>query len=161
MNRAGDGEHLAVLFQRLPRGDQRAGLQRRFHHQDALRQAGNDAIASWKMRWLRFCAERKFTHNQTMFGNFVGQFLIARGVNDVAACPNHRDGGAGHTRRTAVGLERALMRGSVDAEREAGDDVAAALRQLFGEPLGVFDALRGGVATADDGQGARRTGSIE
>ena len=56
--RARHGENLAALFQRILRGDQRAGSFRRLHHHHAARQAGDDAVAAREMARLGRFAER-------------------------------------------------------------------------------------------------------
>src|SRR5690606_33162670 len=58
--RAGDGEDLAVLFEREARGDQRARALGRFDHDDAECNARDKAIAAREVLRTRLPAERHF-----------------------------------------------------------------------------------------------------
>ena len=61
--RAGHGEHLPPGLLGDPGGDQAAGAQRRLHHHDAQRQAGDDPVAAGEVPRLRHGAERRLGHH--------------------------------------------------------------------------------------------------
>lgn len=69
-------------------------------------------------------------------------------INEVGA-------GADYGDRARPAVESALMRGAVDAEREAGDDRETGVGQMTGEACRVGKALRCSVAAADDGDAVR------
>ena len=72
VDRTGDGKHLAALFGGHPGGDERARLQRRLHHQGALRQTGNDAVALREVGRQRGRAQREFADQGAALGDPVG-----------------------------------------------------------------------------------------
>ena len=147
MNRAGNGEYLTPLLGGQTGGDQRTALGCRFNHQDAARQAGNDAVAARKVVGDRRGAERKLGHDGAAFGNRDGQLLVARRVNAVGAGPDDGD-------RLSLGGEGATVGGCIDTEGEAADNAQALGGQVPGEALGSLDTLRGGIAAADHGDSA-------
>jgi hypothetical protein len=55
--RAGHGEHFAALFEREPRGDQRARSPGRFHHHDADRKSRDEPVAAGEITGARLPAE--------------------------------------------------------------------------------------------------------
>jgi hypothetical protein len=80
-----------------------------------------------------------------VFRDFMRQLAMARRIHAVEAGARHRDG-------FAVGLERAAMRRTVDAERQSTGDDQSRAGQTSGKSARVFPAHGGGIAAADDGQ---------
>src|SRR5881398_2895452 len=68
---------------------------------------------------------------------------VLRRVHDIDAAPENGE-------RASARVERAPVRHRVDAAREAAHDRHAARPELAGQSLGDFDAVRRGVARADD-----------
>jgi hypothetical protein len=77
-------------------------------------------------------------------GDLVGQRLVPRRIDAIETGRADGDG-------VAVGSQRALVRGAVDAERETRGDDEAAPRQFGGEGVRVVETLRRRRAAADDG----------
>ena len=70
--------------------------------------------------------------------------VVDQRVAHVEAAAEHRDG-------AAAAVERAAVRGPVDAPSEAGDDRDAAARELAREPARGLATVVGGASRADDG----------
>ena len=87
---AGNRHHVLALFAGQARGDQRARLQRRFHHQGGAGQASDQAVATRKIERQRRRTERKFTEQQAPFGNALRQHLMPARVADVEPRAHHR-----------------------------------------------------------------------
>jgi hypothetical protein len=62
----GNREHLAPLFARQPRGDQRAAAEAGLDDQRSQRQPADDAVASRKVLSLRGCARRELADQRTL-----------------------------------------------------------------------------------------------
>ena len=148
--RARHREHLAALFERHPRGDQRAGALRRLDHHDAERKAGNQPVAAGKIARARLPADRHFG-DRGAFGRMASaRPACSARIDAVMAAGEHRD---------RAGREARAMRGGIDAARETRDDDEAGVAEIARQPLGEPHAGRRGIARADDRdhrQGERR-----
>ncbi len=93
--RTGHGEHLAALLAGEARGDQRAGLELRLHHDDPQRQAGDDPVAAGKVLGAGVVADGPLGDDAALARqSFVqGDVLRRKGVVDPAR--HHRDRAAG------------------------------------------------------------------
>jgi hypothetical protein len=142
MNRTGNGKNLAALLGREAGGDQRTAFRGRFDDQHAARQAGNDPVAtreSWR-RWPACRAEIRKRWRRVR--QSPGQFLVAGRVERSAPVP-----------MTAM-----VSPPAASAPRWAAASMPSArplmmLRPLpasAGEHFGGLQALRRGIAAADD-----------
>ena len=145
MDGARNGEDVLALFGRQPRRDQRAGLERRLHHQHALRQAGNNPVALGKVGVERRRTERKFADQEALLRDSVRQFEVLFGVDPVQSGADHRHG-------SAATLQGTVMRSAIDAQRQARHHTQTGGRKCLGELPGIDFPLRRGVATAHDGK---------
>src|SRR5260363_157612 len=122
MNRPRKRKHFTARLSRQPRGNQRAGLRRRFNHQRALCKTRNQAVALRKVRSARGRAKRPFGHDCTRRGNLLRKRMVTRRIDKIDARAHHRDGA-----RTA--LKRALMRCAVDSQRQSRHNAQARIGQ--------------------------------
>ena len=113
---AGDGKHLAPQLQGLVGGDQRARRQRRLHHQAALAERGDQAVALRKVRRQRWRAQRVFADQAAAQRHFLGQRLVALGVDAVQPSAHHCHRGQGQCGAPA---QSPLVGGGVNAQRQA------------------------------------------
>ena len=111
--RARHGEQFPPRLLRQPRGDQAAGAQRRFHHDDPKRQAGDDAVAAGEVARLWRRAERRLTHHRTSLRDAALQIGVLGRVGDVETASDRCDG---PPRPQCAGV-----RGGIDAAREPGN----------------------------------------
>ena len=139
--RARHREHFAALLAGEPRRDQRAGAARRLDDHDADREAGDEPVAAREVARARLPAERHFRHRRALSQHRFQQLLVFGRVNALEPAGEHGNRAAGEAR---------AMRSGVDAARQARHDAETVLAQLAREPLGEFDAGRGGIARADD-----------
>ena len=68
--RAGHREHLAALFERIVRGDQRARTLRGFDHDDTARQPGDEAVAPGEVARERRRVERQLGEDRALLAIF-------------------------------------------------------------------------------------------
>ena len=116
-----------------------------FDHQHAQRQPGQNAIAHGKVRGTcRGCGRERADHG-TVRDDACGQFAVPRRVHHVATGADHGDSAAG-------AVQRAGVRGAVDAGGQPAADSQACRAQLRGEATRVGEALGRGRARADDGK---------
>ena len=109
--RAGHGEQLAAGLLGEPGGDQAAGAQRRLHHHDAEREAGDDPVAAREMACLGRGAEGGLGDHGARFGDAALQIGVLRRVGDVEAAGDRRDGAAGAAARRCAPRRRCRARG--------------------------------------------------
>ena len=145
VDRAGNREHVAALLGRLACRDQRAGLHCRLDDKHAGREAADDPVPFRKVARQRRRTDRIFADDAAFLRDALAQGAVAGGIGHVR--PRADDGD-----RSAAAAQRALVRGRVDAQREAGHDAQAGTGQAFRECLRIRPALRTGIAAADDGQ---------
>ena len=100
-------------------------------------------------------AYRELGDQQALPGDLVRQFAMPRGIDPVQPGAHHCDGGH---RIGAGAVQRPCMGGAVDAEGEPGDHRHVRFGKGPGEAAGILQALRRGVAAADDRQGPLRRG---
>ncbi len=95
-------------------------------------------------------ARDELRHHESRQRDHVGELEVARRVDPVEARADARD-------RRSLALERALVGGGVDADREPRHDREPGGRQRACEGAGILDALGRRVAAADD----RERGPVE
>ena len=149
MDGTGHGKDLAPRLVGQARGDERARLQRRLHHQRALGQPGDDAVALREVQRQGGRAGREFADERTVRRDALGQHLVGTRVNEIQPRAQH-----GH--RAGRAFQRAFVRGAVYALGQARHHHPALLAEMGGKGVRVLRALRAGVARAHDGQAARR-----
>ena len=104
--RARHRHHLAPRFGRQPRGDQRARSRRRLDHHRPAAHPGDDPVAVGEMARPRLGARRHFGEHQPALVQRLLPLLVLGRVEDVDAAGDDAD---------RAGLQRAVMRGAVDA----------------------------------------------
>ena len=98
----------------------------------------------------RRAAEREIGDDQAaVLQDAVGERGVRRGVDDIRPGAQHGD----RARGLGPGLERAAVRGAVDAQGEPADDAQPALREAFGESTRVVLTIGRRVARSDDRDG--------
>ena len=151
--RARNGENLPSLFEREARGDQRAGSPRRLHDHDPVGQAGDDAVAAWKIAPAGLPAHGHFrNHRAAILDDREKKRLVLGRIDPVVAAGEHRDGAAG---------QRRLVGSGIDAAGEAGHDDITRLAELARKSLREREAGSGRVARTHDGDGRARQKSTE
>ena len=146
MDGAGQGEHLAALLGGQTRGDQRTAGGAGLHHQGTQTETADDPVAPREVGRLRRAVQRQFRDQRATLGQ------QAPGETQVPARIELPQAGAQHGDRAAAGLQGALMRRAIDAQRQATGDAEAGRGQAVGEPPGIVQPLGTGLATADQGQ---------
>ena len=133
---AGDGEDLAAVVGGHVGGDERAAGEVRLDHDGAERHAGDDAVADGEGLLVGLPVERELGDERALsvFGDAVEEVFVLRRENQIY--PGSQDGD-----RAALGLERALMRGGVDAACTAAHDGHADVAKLVGELAGGLGAV--------------------
>ena len=129
------------------RGDQRARGLGGFDDQDAVGEAGDQAIAQRKVMRPRMAARFVFGDQRPVARHAPRQRPIGPRHIDPAA----QDGDGGACR-----IKGGFVRSMVDAARQAGDDQDARTRQGPREAPRLCFAVGTGRAAADDGDGVRR-----
>ena len=157
MDRARNREHLAALVCRGAGGDERARLQRRLHHQGALRQRRHDAIAFGKIGRQRPRAQQELAEHQAVLGNAPQQGAMPLGVDLLQPRADHRDRAARRTGRAPQhrASQRALMRSRVHATCQARHHRHPGFTERPGKGMRVVRPLRGGVTAAHHGHRGR------
>ena len=144
---AGDGEDFPALLQGAAAGDAGAAELSGFDHQDAARQAADDAVAQGEIVRIGAGGERKFADQRAaQFEDLLAELAIFAGIDDIDAGAEDGDG-------ASAGLHGSLVGDGVDAAGHAADDDQAAVGEVLREPLGHAEAVGRGVAGADDGDG--------
>ena len=119
----------------MPRRVERAAASRRLDDEHRVGQSGDDGVAREKLRRERVRAGFvRREHGPAGGADALGEFAVAPREEARVSPAQHADG-----RRS--GVERALVSGGVDAEREPGDDAASGRSQVAreqpGEPSSV------------------------
>ena len=109
---------------------------------------GDRAVARGKAPAKRPEARRHLGDRACAAHERAVQAALAGGIGDVGAAGEHGD-------RRAADLERARVRGGVDAQRHAADDRDAGGRQPAAEAARHLEAVGAGAARADDRDGRR------
>src|SRR5690606_22493931 len=111
MNGAGYGVDLASLLGSQPCGDQRSTGWACLDDQHAEGKPADDSVATRKVRRLRRAIERKLGYQRpAAFDDPAGQVDMSRRVQPLQPRAQYRDG-------VPAGLQGALVRGAVDAQR--------------------------------------------
>ena len=139
--RAGHGEHLPVLLEREPRGDERPRSARRLDHDRGERQAGDDAIATREVAPARLLSDRHFRYDGAELDDALDQ---RDGLARVRFCVSSRQNPDGS------GFEACGVRALVDAARQPRHHDIARPAEAAREPVGECEAGGGGVARSDD-----------
>ena len=143
---AGNSEDFATLFHRMAGRVQGAARAGGLDNDHAERQAADNAVPLRKQAGDRLLVEWRLADDGAAFGNLCRQLLVL-GRIDLG------QSGGGDRDRPTAGLERAAMRGSIDAARQAADHRDPRAGQARGEPLGLLPAIDGTTPRADDGHG--------
>ena len=117
--RAGHREHLAALFQRHPRRDQRARAARRLDDDDAERQPRDQPVAAREIAAARLPAERHFADGRAVGQDRRRKLRMLGRIDVIVPAGQHRDGAA---------REACAMGGGIDAAREPRYDRQSRLR---------------------------------
>ena len=115
MDGARDGEHFPPLFPGQASGDERAALQRCFHHQHAARQPADDAIAAWKILRHGWRTKGELGNYRTVRGELIGQIAVACRINNIQAGTHYRN-------RRGASVQATAMRCRIDTQRHAADN---------------------------------------
>jgi hypothetical protein len=144
VDRPGYGEYIAALLIGLAGGDQRAGLQSRFHDQGAEGKPRDDAVAPREMIGARGCPGRKFADQCAFGGNAGGEFAVLARVDQIRSSAEHRN-------RAPARIQRGRVGSAVDAVGHAAGDGEAGLRQCSAEASCRCQTVAAGAAAADHG----------
>ena len=141
--RARHREDLAVVLDRAFRGDAGAATHGGLDDDDHVGEAGDDAVADRELlaAWLHAVAE--LAHEQPAATDAVEEHAVASWVHDVETGRDHTDDGA-------TDVERAFVRGGVDADREPTHDGDARGAEHRADLARVGQAVRCGGTRADD-----------
>ena len=146
VNGTGYRIHLAALFCRKPRGDQRTAGRAGLHHQHAQRQTADDAVAPRKVTRLRRTCQWQLGHQRApLLGNCRRQRFMPRRINALQT-------GAQHGYGFAMSIQRALVGRTINAQCQPAGDNKAATRQAVGETLRGVQPRTRRAAAADHGQ---------
>src|SRR5439155_8706571 len=115
MDRARQREHFAALLACEPCCDERTRRNRRFDHKNATRKPADDAIAAREVLRKRRRARRELGNDETAHGEVVREIPIRSRIDAIGT-------GSGDGDAASLAVERAAMRGRVDAEREPAYD---------------------------------------
>ena len=140
--RARHGEDQPPLLVGEAGGDQRAAVERRLHHQHALRQAGDDAVAAREIVRQWWGAECKFTHDRAAGGNLACQRGIVGRVNAIDAGTDDGDRTRALHFSWRVASQCATVGGGVDAGCQTADDGETLAGEMAGEGFGVGFTVR-------------------
>jgi hypothetical protein len=140
--RARNREHFATLFERKPRGDQRARALGRFDDDDPKRHAGDQPVAAREILRAGFPAERHFGRLRSGRQNIIERTEMIGRINAVLASGKDGD---------RSGSDAGPMRGCVDAARQTRRDGKSGVPKIARELLRNFHPGRRRIARADDG----------
>ena len=144
-------EHLLALLGGQSGGDQGARLERRLHHQRALRQAGNQAVAPGEVGRQRGRSQVVLADQQAVAGDAARQVKVIFRVDPVQPGAHHCHRGE-PLGAWLQALQSALVRGSIDAPGQARNNGGTGGAQRPGKVLRIDGALYGGVAAAHNRQ---------
>lgn len=147
-DRTGHGEDLTVLLEREPRGDERAALRRRFHHERSQSETGDDAVPPGKVPRVRRLVEAELRDDGAPLGDSRRELSMFGGVDFVEARAEDGD-------RAARGLEGSLVPRGIDASGEAAHDGEPERREIPRKPPGGVSPVWSGAAGAHDGERER------
>ena len=137
-------EHLAPLFERAPRGNQRPALFAGFHDDGAEAEPADDPIPMRKVVGERLAAQREFGHHRAVFRHALRQRSMLARIDDVKPRPQYGD-------RAPAGLQRGLVGLCIDAARQAAHHAQAAAGQIAGQAARHVAPVAAGRPGADDG----------
>ena len=141
-----NGVHLAPLFRRQPRGDQRAAGGTCLDHQHTQRESADDAVAPGKVCRQRRAVQRQLRNQRAAtLDDAPRQRLVAPRIEPAQA-------GAEDCHGRATSLQRALVGGAIDAQGQPAGDGEAALRQAARKAPGGAQPGGAGAAAADHRQ---------
>ena len=131
---------------------QGAAARRRLDDQDRVGDRRHDAVTGQELPGLGDLVRRiGREHGAPARDDPLAEPCIARREEAAVAAAQNRDGGG-------AGLERALVGGGVDPERQSRDDAAPRAAELGGEPTGEAAAVRGGRPGTYDCNGGQLQG---
>ena len=146
---AGNGKNFAAVVRGgQAGGDERAGAVVGLHDQDAQRHPGDDAVARREVLGDGSGVEGEFGEDGAggVGDDTVVEVLVFRRVGMQKSTSLDHNG-------APLGVKGAKVGGGVDAAGAAGDDGQAGGGELGGEAGGLFAAVEGAVARADDAEG--------
>jgi hypothetical protein len=138
---AWNGENFAALFERQPRGDQRARTLGGLDDDDAERKPGNQTIAPGKIASARFPPKRHFGHHEAAWHNVLDQLGMLGRIDAVLTAGEDGDRSAGKAR---------AMRGRINAARQTRDGGETGFAKSARELRRDFQSRGRGIARADD-----------
>src|SRR5687768_17727428 len=111
VDRSGNREHLAARFVGKIGGDERAAGELGFDDDSAKGHASDDAIADGEGLFVGWAIEGKLGDDRAVLDDLLEELGVFRREHEIDAGAKDSDG-------AALGVERALMRGRIDASCE-------------------------------------------
>jgi len=143
VDRTRNREHVAALFARVARGDQRARSQACFDDERSESETRDDPVAPRKIFRPARCARRKFADERAVRCDACGEFLMLGGIDDIGPRAEHGD-------RHAACVERRRVRRAIDAFGEAARDRESRRDERTRKTPRVIEAGMTRAAAADD-----------
>ncbi len=143
------GEDLPALFERLPRGDQRAALASCLDDKRTEAQAADNPVAHGKRALVRRGAERELAdETAARLDNLLRERVVFRRIHLVEAAAERGPSGAFRG-------QCAQMRRRVDPARQSGDDRHAGVGELVAQLLRRLQAVMARLTRPDHGHAPR------